>query len=95
MDEAQLIKYAKKGDKEALNTLLSNNYPIFKGYVIKMTGDTNLAQDITQETLLKAIMHLHNFIPKAKFSTWLIKIATNLFKDYLRILRQQNSFQKP
>lgn len=79
-----LIEKAKFGNISALNTLLSENYPILQGYVIKMTGNTDISQDIVQETMLKAVINIKKFIPKAKFSTWLITIATNLYRDLLR-----------
>ncbi|MBW9173213.1 RNA polymerase sigma factor SigY [Clostridium estertheticum] len=84
MDEVELINKAKNGNKSALNTLLKDNLNILKGYVIKMVGDPYLAQDIIQDTLLKAVLNINKFEPKAKFSTWLIKIATNVYRDYLR-----------
>lgn len=84
MNELELIQKAKKGNKSALNTLLTENLIILKGYVIKMTGDINLAQDIVQDTMLKAVLSIGRFEPKAKFSTWLIKISTNVYRDYLR-----------
>ena len=79
-----LIENAKSGNISALNTLLSVNYPIVQGYVIKMTENNDIAQDIVQETMLKAVINIKNFIPKAKFSTWLITIATNTYRDFLR-----------
>lgn len=84
MDEYELLREAKLGNKEALNRLLSDNLKILKGYVVKMTGDPALSQDIVQDTLLKAIININKFQPNAKFSTWLIKIATNVYRDYLR-----------
>jgi len=84
LDESELIIRAKQGDKEALNELISRNIDILKGYVYKLTFDIHLTQDIVQETLIKAVINLDKFVPKAKFSTWLIKIATNTYKDYLR-----------
>lgn len=84
MDELELILAAKGGNKSALNTLLTNNYQIVTGYVTKMTGNPERAQDIVQETLLKAVINIGNFKPQAKFSTWLIKIATNVYRDQLR-----------
>ncbi|MBU3175284.1 RNA polymerase sigma factor SigY [Clostridium estertheticum] len=84
MDEVELINKAKNGNKSALNTLLKDNLNILKGYVIKMAGDPYLAQDIIQDALLKAVLNINKFEPKAKFSTWLIKIATNVYRDYLR-----------
>jgi RNA polymerase sigma-70 factor (ECF subfamily) len=84
LSELELIDKAKKGNKSALNTLLSDSLPVLKGYVIKMTGDINLSQDIIQDTMLKAVLNINRFEPKAKFSTWLIKISTNVYRDYLR-----------
>lgn len=79
-----LVEKAKKGNKSALNTLLTQNYELLKGYALKMTGDPHLSQDIIQETMLKAVVHIERFKPRAKFSTWLITIATNVYRDTLR-----------
>lgn len=84
LNELELINTAKKGNKSSMNTLLTENLKILKGYVIKMTGDPHLSQDIIQDTMLKAVLNIKKFEPRAKFSTWLIKIATNLYRDYLR-----------
>jgi RNA polymerase sigma-70 factor, ECF subfamily len=84
VDEIKLIMEAKSGNKSALNTLLSNNYSILLGYITKMTGDAVTSQDIVQEAMLKAILNLDKFKPNAKFSTWLITIATNVYRDHLR-----------
>lgn len=84
MDENELIIKSKQGNKSALNTLLTNNYPLLKGYIMKMTCDPHLTQDIVQDTMLRAVLNIEKFKPEAKFSTWLIAIATNLYRDYLR-----------
>lgn len=84
MDELTLIEKAKLGNKSALNILLTENYNFLKGYIIKMTCDPTLSQDILQETMLKAVLNIKKFSPKAKFSTWLITIATNQYRDNLR-----------
>lgn len=79
-----LIERAKKGDKEALSLILQKNYAIVYGYFLKLIGQKELAYDLTQETLLKAIENIDKFSGNSKFSTWLITIGTNLFKDNLR-----------
>lgn len=83
-DEKYLVEKAQLGNKSAMNILLTNNYPILKGYLIKMTLNPYETEDIIQETMLKAIINIEKFKPKAKFSTWLIKIATNIYMDMLR-----------
>lgn len=84
MNEIELIEKSKQGDKSALNLLLSANYPILKGYIYKMTGDPHITEDMIQETMLKAILNISKFNPDSKFSTWLIKISINTYRDYLR-----------
>ena len=84
MDELELINKAKDGNKSALNSLLQDKFDILKGYTVKMVGNPHLAQDIVQDTMLKAVININKFEPRAKFSTWLIKISTNVYKDYLR-----------
>ena len=90
MDEIELINKAKEGNKSALNSLLKDNYNMVKGYTVKIVGDPHLAQDIIQDAMLKAVININKFEPRAKFSTWLIKIATNVYRDYLR---KNKSFQ--
>ncbi|SNX53667.1 RNA polymerase sigma factor SigY [Thermoanaerobacterium sp. RBIITD] len=84
MDEIKLINDAKCGNKSALNVLITENYNIVLGYCIKMTGNTSLAQDIAQETMLKAVLNINKFKLDFKFSSWLVKIAINTYRDFLR-----------
>lgn len=84
MSELELLEKAIQGNKSALNQLFIDNYKILWGYMIKLTGDEELSKDLVQETLLRAVINIEKFEPKAKFSTWLITIATNLYKDYIR-----------
>ncbi len=84
MQEFELVYKAKKGDLKAMEELLDQNYAILKGYLLKITLDRELAADLTQETMLKALKKIKKFKNRSKFSTWLISIGTNLYKDHLR-----------
>ncbi|MEN8906181.1 MAG: RNA polymerase sigma factor SigY [Clostridiales bacterium] len=84
MKEDILINKAKKGDKKSLEKLLYNNYKIVYGYLIKLCLDEDIAKDITQETMLKAIKNIKKFNGRSKFSTWLISIASNKYKDDIK-----------
>jgi len=84
LDELILAKRAGKGDKNALKTLLSMNYKIVFGYLLKITMNQELAEDLTQETMVKAIKAIKTFKGRSKFSTWLISIASNAAKDHFR-----------
>jgi len=49
-----------------------------------MLGNVHEAEDLTQETLFRAFLHIHSFDEQKKFSAWLYRIATNLLIDQLR-----------
>lgn len=84
MDEAKLILLAKKQNKNAMSILLSNNYEIVYGYLLKLTLNPELAKDLTQDVMVKAITNIQKFKGHSKFSTWLIAIGTNLYKNQLK-----------
>lgn len=49
-----------------------------------MLGDRAAAQDLTQETFVRAFTHLGSFDPRFKFSNWVLRIARNLAIDAIR-----------
>lgn len=75
---------AKAGDREAIEELFRGQYPLLKGFFLKMTADGHLAEDITQEAMLRALMSLGRYRPEAKFSTWLVAIGLNVYRNQLR-----------
>lgn len=83
-DETKLIKQAVRGDSRALSELLRQNYSFLYQYALKVTMNKTRAEDVTQETMLKAIEKIATFQNKAKFSTWLITIASRLVVDRIR-----------
>ncbi|WP_141502728.1 RNA polymerase sigma factor SigY [Paenibacillus luteus] len=83
-DETKLIKQAVRGDSRALSELLQQHYSFLYQYLLKVTMNKNRAEDITQETMLKAIEKISSFQGKSKFSTWLITIASRLVVDRIR-----------
>ena len=84
MDETMLIRLARMGNREALEDLLRNNYQTVRGYLLRITLNTSLTEDLTQESMLRAIINIKHLQPRAKFSTWLITIAHNLYRDSLK-----------
>ncbi len=84
MNEAVLIKLAQDNNRNALSQLLSSNYNIVYGYMLKVTKNDDLAKDITQDTMVKAITNINKFRGDSKFSTWLITIASNQFKNSIK-----------
>lgn len=84
MNDEKLIKEAQDGNKSALNTLILNNYDILSGYILKMTGNADEASDIINDTVVKVALNIKKYKPTGKFSTWMITIATNIYRDSLK-----------
>lgn len=80
----QKIKEVKKGDQSAFEEIVS--YYQQKVYQIcyRMLGNVHEAEDIAQESFVRAFVNIHSYDDKRKFSTWLYRIATNLAIDRIR-----------
>lgn len=93
MDEKNLIKLAIKGDTTAFALLFHENYPFLVKYLIKISMNIDLAEEIAQETMAKSIEKLHLYNGKSKFSSWLISIATNQYIDQIRKMKREKNWQ--
>jgi len=84
-EELALVARAKAGEKEAMGILWSSITPKLYGYLVNVLREKSLAEDILQETWLKAISALPSFRPRgARFSAWLFAIAKNECRQYWR-----------
>lgn len=54
------------------------------GYLVYMTRDTELAEDLSQEVFLRMFLHLDKFREDASACTWALRIARNVFLSYAR-----------
>lgn len=87
-DEALAVA-AREGSEEAFRVLVERfERPIF-GLLLRIVRRPELAEDLAQETFLKAHRALARFDANRKFSSWLFKIAHNAALDALRRSRQE------
>jgi len=82
--EFNLIRQAVGGDTLAFKTLFDENVPRVYALCLRMSADTELAEDLTQEVFIKAWEKLKTFQFQSKFSSWLHSIAVNLFLSHKR-----------
>ncbi len=61
-------------------------------YVLCLSKNESIAEDITQETFFKALKNIDSFKGNCKISVWLCQIAKNLYFSYLK--KEQNNFEK-
>lgn len=79
-----LMKRIADGELWAFRRLVERHQKGLLNFIYRFTGDRLLAEDITQEVFLRVHKSAPYYKPKAKFSTWLFKIATNLCLNELR-----------
>ena len=77
MDEKQLVAKAQAGDFEAFAKLIEANKQKVYAFVRRLTANTEDAEDILQDSFLKAIDKIDQFRGEASFGTWLSSIALN------------------
>lgn len=76
-DDRWLVEAAKKGDNEAFEVLARRYQRVVLSILRRATPNQEDAEDLTQQTFLKAFAHLQTFRGTASFSTWLVRIALN------------------
>lgn len=84
MDEKQLVKQAQAGDFAAFSKLVEKYQKQIFNLARRMTGNVQNAEDILQETLLKAIDNIDKFRGESSFGTWLYSIALNAGRAFLK-----------
>jgi RNA polymerase sigma-70 factor (ECF subfamily) len=84
IDDAELVAAALGGSEEAFHQIVERfQRPVFS-LIARMVGDPATAEDLAQETFLKAFRRLATYDPERRFSSWLFKIAHNTTLDHLR-----------
>ncbi len=82
--DAAAVARARAGDREAFRELVERHSRHIFRLAYRMTGNEEDAEDVVQETFLRAYRNLARFEGQAEFSTWLHRIAANCAIDVLR-----------
>ncbi len=82
MDERELIARMRAGDFEAFSELIDAHKDKIYALVHRLAGNKENAEDIVQETFLKAIDNIGQFRGESSFGTWLYAIALNLSRAH-------------
>ena len=87
--EDQLIEAARLGNRDAFGELVLMHYQGVINVVYRMSGEMPLAEDVAQETFIRAWMKLHTYRPTGSFRSWVYRIATNAALDVLRRRKEE------
>jgi RNA polymerase sigma-70 factor (ECF subfamily) len=84
-----VLRKAQKGDERAFSIIVRTyEQPVFN-YVLRLTGDRSLAEDLTQEVFLRVYQGLPSFSLRSRFTTWLFQVTKNRVLDELRALERR------
>ena len=83
-EESGLVERARAGDRAAMESLLSPLRKPLYGYIYRMVTRREDAEDLLQETMVRAIEQIARFRGEARFKSWLFGIATHVSLDHLR-----------
>src|SRR5512138_963541 len=86
VSDAELVRRAKAGALEAFEELTRRYERPVYSLAYRIVRQEHDAEDVTQEAFLSAMEHLAGFREEARFSTWLLRIATHAA---LRVLRKR------
>jgi RNA polymerase sigma-70 factor (ECF subfamily) len=89
--DATTVALARDGDSDAFRALMERHGRAVYRLAHRMTGSPQDAEDVVQETFLKAYRQLGRFESRANFSTWLHRIAVNCSIDLIRSRRHQET----
>jgi RNA polymerase sigma-70 factor (ECF subfamily) len=89
VEEHVLIQGAQRGDRQAFASLVERYWDRLFRWLFHLTRDRHAAEDLTQETFLKALAHLSKFRAGTNFRAWLFRIAHNAFINQARAGRQR------
>lgn len=87
---ADLVARACRGDQEAFRLIFERYSRPVISFTYDLVGNRELAEELTQETFVRAFRSLRSLRAETKFSTWLFGIAKNVAREALRTRARNN-----
>jgi len=93
--DADALAQARAGGSDGFRTLVERHGRALFRLAYRMTGNEHDAEDVVQEAFLKAFRRLDQYDERARFSSWLHRIAANCAYDLLRARRRRDESPWP
>src|SRR5215475_5330769 len=91
LTDAAFVAKARSGDADAYRVLVERHSRSLFRLAFRMTGNDQDAEDVVQESFLRAYRQLGKFDERASFGTWLYRIATNYSLDLVRSRKRRSA----
>jgi RNA polymerase sigma-70 factor (ECF subfamily) len=83
-EDIRLMRLVAGGDTAAFEALIERHQALVAGTVARMLGSNSDVEDITQQVFIRVWRSAGRYVARAKFTTWLLKIARNLVFNEMR-----------
>ena len=84
-----VLRKAQRGDERAFSIIVRTYEQPVYNYVLRLTGDRVLSEDLTQEVFLRVFQGLPGFSLRSRFTTWLFQVTKNRVLDELRAIERR------
>ena len=88
--DGEVVARVLDGDREAFRILVRRHQDMLFGHAMRMTGQSDIAADLVQESMVKAYTSLDRCRNPDRFGAWAFRIVANRCKDYLKNVRRSN-----
>jgi RNA polymerase sigma-70 factor (ECF subfamily) len=88
-EDVRLMRLVARGDSSALEDLIERHQALVAGTVARMLGSNSDVEDIAQQVFIRVWKSARRYVPRAKFTTWLLKITRNLVFNEMRRARRR------
>ncbi len=89
-NDRAFVAKARSGDTDAFRALVERHSRVLFRLAFRMTGNAEDAEDVVQESFLRAYRQLDKFDERASFGTWMYRIAANCSLDLVRLRKRRN-----
>jgi RNA polymerase sigma-70 factor, ECF subfamily len=93
-EEADWVRRSQQGDPDAFGALVERYQRMVHALTYRMTGSMADAEDLAQETFLRAFRRLETFRGESKFSSWLCRIAVNACLNWAQRERRRDEVHR-
>src|SRR4029077_2831310 len=83
-DDVRLMQLVGRGNTRAFEQLIGKHQTLVAGKVARMLGSSSDVEDIAQQVFIRVWKSARRYVPRAKFTTWLLKITRNLVFNEMR-----------
>jgi RNA polymerase sigma-70 factor (ECF subfamily) len=95
LSDGTYVARARAGDSDAFRVLVERHSRSIFRLAFRMTGNEQDAEDVVQDSLMRAYKQLAKFDDRASFGTWLYRIATNCSLDLVRARKRRGDHVTP